>query len=73
MPQGAPVAVGGGHLNAELLGQGCRHSSATETPIPQPDLGGFPGPIEALEVVIEDRVGLAAAVHKSINPPDFRG
>ena len=41
--------------------------------MPQPGLGRFPGPIEAFEVVVEDWVGLAAAVHKPIGTPDFRG
>jgi hypothetical protein len=67
------VAVGGGDFDAEFLGQGRRHGSTSEAPIPKPGLGGFPGPIEALEVVIEDRVGLAAAVHKPVSPPDLRG
>jgi hypothetical protein len=67
------MAIGGGDFDAKFLGQGRRHGSGTEAPMPQPGLGRFPGPIEAFEVVIKDRVGLAAAVHKPIGTPDFTG
>ena len=73
VPEGAPGPLGGGDLNAEFLGQHPRHRRGTQAPILQPGLGRLPGGVEALELVVEDWMGLAAAVDKSINTPDFRG
>jgi hypothetical protein len=67
------MAIGGVDFDAKFLGQGRRSGSGTQAPMPQPGLGRFPGPIKAFEVVVEDWVGLAAAVHKPIGTPDFRG